>query len=242
MQYYKVFRWRSSQLARDDMASLIHEIENNESLLLMFLSGELPPEDHADVQQMLAGDAGLRAELSRLQASYDFAMDSLTRLDADRAAAAGESHAIRQARRAMKQWQVDRLNRQPMQAPAARRHIPAWVYPSAVAAMLLIGTLTYWGIVSDQAGQGIAGIGTASGTGGGSGGGSGLAKIDGSGQRSGEDDSNTVIARANMLESALHRADIPAGIEGAESQADTLVARSGTDSVNSSIFWIDSDQ
>jgi anti-sigma factor RsiW len=47
------------------MASLLHELENNEAMLLMFLTGELPEEDRMEVVQMLASDGGLRAELAR---------------------------------------------------------------------------------------------------------------------------------------------------------------------------------
>ena len=111
------------------MASLIHELENNEALLLMYLAGELPPEDRLEVEQMLAADAGLRAELSDIQSAHDGAMSVLARLDGNRTALPAENHAIRQAMRAMKQWQVDRLARQPILVPPTRRSIPVLLYP-----------------------------------------------------------------------------------------------------------------
>jgi len=51
----------------------------------------------------------LSAELVRLQSEYAGAMGVLARLDSDRSAIPAENHAVRQAMRAMKQWQVDRL-------------------------------------------------------------------------------------------------------------------------------------
>jgi len=208
------------------MASLIHEIENNEALLLMFLSGELPPEDRAEVEQMLAGDAGLRAELARIESAYEFAISSLAELDADRAAVPGENHAIRQAKRAMKQWQIDRLNRTPASVPAARRRIPTWAYPAAVAAMLLIGTLTYWGIVGDQGGN------YAQKTDNPSSGGDQTTQV--------QDDPKTSLTKDDLLQQSLDGSGVRPDIAFAETQANTLMARSDDSSVALSIFLDDS--
>ncbi len=128
------------------MASLIHELENNEALLLMYLSGELPAEDQMEVEQMLSGDSGLRRELAEIQSEYDSAIGVLAKLDADRSAMSAENHAVRQAMRAMKQWQVDRLARQPLIIAPPPKRIPVWTYPVASAAALLIGTIAWWGI------------------------------------------------------------------------------------------------
>jgi hypothetical protein len=138
------------------MASLIHELENNEALLLMYLTGELPPEDRIEVEQMLAADSSLRAELAGIESAYDQAMGVLSSLDRDRTALPAENHAIRQAMRAMKQWQVDRLSRQPVAVPAARMKIAVWMYPLASAAALLIGTIAWWGFGGLTQGDGIS--------------------------------------------------------------------------------------
>jgi hypothetical protein len=196
------------------MASLIHEIENNESLLLMYSSGELSADDRLEVEQMLAGDAVLRQELADIESAYQFAIGSLAELDADRAAIAGENHAIRQAKRAMKQWQIDRLNRQPVREPAPARRVPSWAYPSAVAAMLLIGMLTYWGVAGDSAGTGTGG---------------------GSGTVATNTNPDTDHPLPNR--SSNSGDDELAGISDAESKAQSLVARSDDSEVDSSVFW-----
>jgi hypothetical protein len=210
------------------MASLIHEIENNEALLLMFISGELPAEDRAEVQQMLAGDAGLRDELARIASAYDFAMDSLATLDADRSALAGENHAIRQAKRAMKQWQTDQLLRVPVQVSKPARKYPAWAYGSAVAAMLLIGTLTYWGIAGDSANSGANNV----------------AGLNPTGSSSTTGDDGKTTADASSLDSLMdHSAvDHTDKLAVAESQAKDLVARSDSTSVASSILFDDNSR
>jgi anti-sigma factor RsiW len=208
------------------MSSLIHDIENNEALLLLFLSGELSGEDRLEVEQLLAADAGLRDELARIASEYDFAMNALSRLDADRSMVAGENHAIRQAKRAMKQWQRDQQNRQPAAAPMPQRRFPVWAYPSAVAAMLLIGFLTYWGIAGDTGASQLAsqlpknGQPTQN-----------VASDGSSGSdEQGREESRIAIVRAELLENSLRPAmtgndqsviDISAG----EKQARTLVAR-----------------
>ena len=107
------------------MASLIHELENNEALLLMFLSAELPLDERTEVEQMLAADANLRAELAQIQSAHDSAMNVLAKLDQDQTQIPAENHAIRQAMRAMKQWQVNRLARQPVFVAGLRVVHPA---------------------------------------------------------------------------------------------------------------------
>ena len=49
------------------MSSLLQQLENNEAVLLMYLADELPAEDRAEVEQMLATDAGMRAALESLR-------------------------------------------------------------------------------------------------------------------------------------------------------------------------------
>jgi hypothetical protein len=63
------------------MGSLLQQLENNEAVLLMYLADELPAEDRLEVEQLLARDAGLRAELERLRDMTDALTLALT--DAD---------------------------------------------------------------------------------------------------------------------------------------------------------------
>ncbi len=56
------------------MASFIQELENNEALLLMYFTDELPVDDRAEVEQMLASDAGMRAALAEIASAYSASM------------------------------------------------------------------------------------------------------------------------------------------------------------------------
>jgi len=201
------------------MASLIQELENNEAMLLMYLADELPAEDRVEVEQMLANDPGLRADLARIESAYTAAMGALATLDADRTAIPGENHALRQASRAMKQWQVDRLVRQPVAAPAIRSRVPTWAYPAGVAAMLLIGSLIWWGGQNDAV---VPPSKVASGTD------AALAA--------------PIPGAVQLLKNLT--GDLPGGdgIDKAETQASSLVASSDNDSAASSIFLNNGNQ
>ncbi len=218
------------------MSSLIQELENNEALLLMYFTDELPAQDRVEVEQMLANDAGMRAALAQIEVAYNASMGALAILDADRSAEPAENHAVRQASRAMKQWQVDRLARQPMVIPTPRTRVPLWAYPVGVAAMLLIGSLIWWGGQADR-------LATTTGS-------APVAAASDNGVASNTDNANPVEdpTKTNLLESSLTgevatgSPDTESNISNAERQARTLIARSDEDSVTSSIFMRDANQ
>lgn len=208
------------------MPSLIHELENNEALLLMYLADELPPEDRAEVESMLAADAGLRAALAGIQDAYEASLGALARLDQDRTAEPAENHAVRQASRAMKQWQVDRLARQPVLPPAPRTRVPVWAYPIGVAAMLVICSLIWWGGRPDA--TEIAANPQAN---------SNVIPPDAPVAPP------EVQARASQLENSFNSFnDTPSGVADAETQASSLMARSDDESIASSIFMKEENQ
>jgi hypothetical protein len=217
------------------MGSLIHELENNEALLLMYLTDELPADDRAEVEQMLAGDAGLRANLAQIRAAYEGAMGVLAALDRDNTSIPAENHAVRQASRAMRQWQVDRLARQPMVLPTPRTRVPVWAYPIGVAAMLLIGSLIWWGGQPDAVKPSGPEISQPGGQ---------LAVA--------PDSANSELKRPNPVVAVLDPAsthllensfdDSHTGLVEAENQANALAARSDNQSVASSIFSADQNQ
>lgn len=130
------------------MARLIHKLENNEAVLLLYLADELPPEERAEVQQMLAGDANLRAQLEALRATHAAVMG---RLDAcERAHAANASPLAIQRReaaigrlgRTMRQRQLE-LRTAPAVAP--RPHNLGRLFKAgAVAAAIAGAALIFW--------------------------------------------------------------------------------------------------
>ena len=130
------------------MDALLRNLEN-ESLLLMYLAGELPDEDRREIDSLLATDGGLRAQLLDLRAASASAMGSLAQLDAAEPLRSAD-FSVRQVSRAMRQWQVERLVR-PAPQSAKRRRMPVWSYPVATAAMVLIGLCCWWGLHPETA-------------------------------------------------------------------------------------------
>jgi len=131
------------------VASLLQQLENNEAMLLMYLADELPADDRVEVEQMLASDAGLRAELESLGATHAAVMSGLSKFDKATPLPVSESVAARSISRLMKQWQIDRLARQPAAAPRRAWRVPWWVYSGSVAAAVLLAVVAWWGLKSD---------------------------------------------------------------------------------------------
>jgi anti-sigma factor RsiW len=130
---------RRSQVA---MSNLLHELENNEAILLMYLAGELPEEDRVEVEQMLANDPALRAELAELAALQDGVTGILERVDAKSDLSRREA-IVRQVSRALTAARLQPLRTEsaPAETARPRLRIAWWAYPIAVAAALLVGIM-----------------------------------------------------------------------------------------------------
>ena len=201
------------------MPTLFQQLENNESMLLMYLAGELPAEDMAEVARMLSADAGLRAELQSLQSAMEVTTAGLAELDRlDGRPASVEAAAVRRVGRAMRQWKVDRLRVEPVEPAARRLRLPGWTYPIGAVASVLLVSLIYWGMAGDNGAAPVPGK-----------------PVDGN---------NKVVAiaepRVELLQQSL-QADTTT-LADAESQANSLVARSDDASATSSIFLSDNGQ
>ncbi len=126
---------------------MIESLENNEVVLLMYLANELPPVDRAEVTQMLASDANLRATLRQLESAHDGIEKGLRRLDASaHHAASAEDAAVRRVLRAMTRQLATpaRIVSTPVSEPR-RLTYPWWTYPTSAAAAILLAFLTWWG-------------------------------------------------------------------------------------------------
>jgi len=125
------------------MSNLLHELENNEAILLMYLAGELPEEDRVEVEQMLASDPALRAELAELAALQAELTGVLGRADGGGADLPRREAVVRQVSRAMTAARLQPLapKTAPAQAPRFRLHIAWWAYPIVAAALLVIGIM-----------------------------------------------------------------------------------------------------
>ena len=126
------------------MSSLLQRLENNEAVLLMYVADELPAEDRAEVEQMLATDASLRAALEELREARDVLDEALRSADAGRAIAAA-APAVRRVAREMHQWQARRFAPPPPAESLPELRFPWWSYPLATAVALLIAFVVWWG-------------------------------------------------------------------------------------------------
>jgi hypothetical protein len=127
------------------VASLLQQLENNEAMLLMYLADELPAEDRDEVERMLAVDAGLLAQLERLQRAYNTFAAAMERQDAASRLPVPESVAVRRVGRVMAQWHARRLASPKEAKPVATLRYPWWAYPLAAAASIVLAFLVWWG-------------------------------------------------------------------------------------------------
>jgi anti-sigma factor RsiW len=128
------------------MSSLLQQLENNEQVLLMYLAGELPAQDRAEVQRMLGNDAGLRAMLEELSDLDGQLQGDLAGLAGRTGPAAGEA-SIRRTIRQMRRRQVEQaLRPQADEQPAATRRYPWWMYSAGAAAAAVVILVGLWGV------------------------------------------------------------------------------------------------
>jgi len=123
----------------------LQELQNNEAILLMYLAGELAPQDHVEVEGMLASDANLRRELASLQEMQQQTMQGLGDLDRQIRPPVSEAFATAGISRMIQQWheQRERLKRTIVVAP--RSIMPRIWLGLAAAASIAIGFLV-WGV------------------------------------------------------------------------------------------------
>jgi anti-sigma factor RsiW len=128
----------------------LQQLQNNEAILVMYLANELEPEDRAEVEQMLAADSALRAELAQLQEAQNSVHHILQQMDATSSLPAGADSTARRISRLMKQRQLDLLSAEPLLTPRHRRHIPWWVYWVASAAAAVVAVVVWWGMQNPE--------------------------------------------------------------------------------------------
>ncbi|MDB5332448.1 MAG: hypothetical protein JWP03_3599, partial [Phycisphaerales bacterium] len=91
---------------------------NNEAVLLMYLADELPQDDRADVEQKLATDPTLRAQLAVLEQAQEMFVTGMGRLDAAQPLP-GELAAVRRITAAMRRNMLEYAAR--VSAPVVMR-------------------------------------------------------------------------------------------------------------------------
>lgn len=116
----------------------LRDLENNESILLMYLAGELAPEDHAEVEQMLTSDASLRQALASLQQAQQETSGALAELDRQTRPPVSQAFAEATVVHMIRQWQ-ERRRRMSRTLVMPSRLMPRIVFGLATAASLIIG-------------------------------------------------------------------------------------------------------
>jgi anti-sigma factor RsiW len=126
------------------MKSVLKQLADNESILLMYLADELPPRDRQAVEQRLASDGELRRQLEALSELQEFCQKSIRALDAQSPADLTESATLRRAGRLLQQWAL--LQRRPEETgPLTTRPIPWLRYGLSAAAVMGLAYLVWWG-------------------------------------------------------------------------------------------------
>jgi hypothetical protein len=130
------------------MPSYIHNLDR-ESLLMLYMAGELPAEDHAEVEAMIAADSALRAQYEQMQVEQQAMGEVFAAADASSPLPAPQISSVRRVGAAMKQWHVDRLAK-PTLAPIRARRKFGWVYATAASLLIVVGTIFFlWSRVDD---------------------------------------------------------------------------------------------
>ena len=133
------------------MPSHIHNLDR-ESLLMLHLAGELPADDQAELVGMLAADAALRAQYEQMRGEQQAMSMAFAEADAKSPLPAPQISSVRHVGAAMAQWQVERLAK-PAPAPMRARRKLGWLYASAAAAVVIVGTIFFlWSRVDDGRG------------------------------------------------------------------------------------------
>ena len=134
------------------MKSYLQHLENNEAILLMYLADELPQQDRAEVEQMLASDAKLRAELENLRQTHQLAYDSLESLDAITRPPISPIAAQNRISKLVHEWMEQR--RQSPAISRAQPQFPWWRVSFATAASLMIGSYI-WAVYHTSESRGL---------------------------------------------------------------------------------------
>lgn len=121
------------------MASLLPQLKDRQSLLLMYQAGELPQEDQAEVRRMLESDPELRRSLEELGELHRSLAQDLRRLDESSRLPRSAASASQQVARLLEQRRLqNRATARPKVGQEQHGGRPWWVYSSAVAAAVVL--------------------------------------------------------------------------------------------------------
>jgi len=94
-----------SRKGMSQVSDVLEQGGDEGATLLLYLAGELPGADRAELERRLAEDATLRQRLERLREAHDRFVEAMPALDRTTRLAVPESVAVRRVAAAMRQWQ-----------------------------------------------------------------------------------------------------------------------------------------
>jgi anti-sigma factor RsiW len=123
------------------MPSVLDNLDRDAAMML-YVAGELDADERAAFERRVASEPQLAAEVEQLRAAQSSVAAELERADGYTRLPASEGVVVRRISRAMNQWLA---NRDATPAVPQRRAVtfPWWSYPSAAAAILIVGFLVW---------------------------------------------------------------------------------------------------
>lgn len=122
---------------------------DREAMLTLYAADELPSEQKQRVDQMLAGDESLKADLAQILDARVLIDRELARADQVDPLPVSAGSAVRAVTRELKQRQVEDLARPMKVAPGAHRRWLVMLYPAGVVAAVLAFGIYKWSGVQD---------------------------------------------------------------------------------------------
>jgi anti-sigma factor RsiW len=129
------------------MSDIANQLQGDrEAVLLLYLAQELPRDDRAELERMLASDAALAADLDRLRALQSEVVGGLEEMDAASPLRISDDISTRRVMREMRRFQLELKSRAPVHLEASTlRPWPRWVYPVGAVAAMFFAFLALWG-------------------------------------------------------------------------------------------------
>lgn len=129
---------------------------STESLLLMYLAGELPEEGRAHVERLLAKDPALRVQLDTLRDAYADVDEAIRAADLTERVATPASTAARRVGQQVRSRQAVALAEIPAEQPPRSLRLSGRAFLSAAAAVAAVVGCVLWYNARPPAGGGVA--------------------------------------------------------------------------------------
>lgn len=124
---------------------MLNQLGDRQAVLMMYLAGEFPSEDKAEVEQMLATDPAMRVELESLREAHAVFAAVMPTLDRADRMPVPQSVGVRRVTGAIRQWHAKRMARPVAALATPSLRYPWWTYPLAAAASVVIAFVVWWG-------------------------------------------------------------------------------------------------